>query len=63
MPWHAGQKTEPAPDGGLFVRFEVTDLRALLRWVLWWGADCEAVAPDAFRKMIREELEWMVEKY
>ena len=63
MQWHISQTAEPAPDGGLFVQFEIRDLRELLRWVLWWGADCEAVAPDRFRAMIREELEWMLEKY
>jgi predicted DNA-binding transcriptional regulator YafY len=61
--WHASQKTEPAPDGGLFVRLEVTDLREVLRWALWWGADCEVVEPAEFGEMIRQEVELMAEKY
>jgi predicted DNA-binding transcriptional regulator YafY len=53
--WHASQTLEPQPDGSLIVRFHVTDLREIKRWVLSWGADCEVLQPrELCESIVRE---------
>ena len=53
--WHPSQSLESLPDGGLILRFEVSDLREVKRWVLFWGADCEALEPKELRDMVLRE--------
>ncbi|NLY02408.1 MAG: WYL domain-containing protein [Rhodopirellula sp.] len=36
---------------------ELSDLREIKRWVLWWGAEVEVVEPEELREMVREEVE------
>jgi len=54
--WHSSQVLEPQPDGGLIVRFHVTDLREIKRWVMAWGAECQALEPWELRDSIVREL-------
>jgi predicted DNA-binding transcriptional regulator YafY len=61
--WHPSQSSEPTPDGGVTLRFRVSDLREVKRWVLSWGAECEAVRPKELRTLIRRELRKMIRKY
>lgn len=35
--WHPSQTSEARPDGGVTLRFQVSDLREVKRWVLSWG--------------------------
>lgn len=35
--WHATQKVQPQPDGGVVLSFEVNGLNEILHWVLGWG--------------------------
>jgi predicted DNA-binding transcriptional regulator YafY len=54
--WHPSQSIEPTSDGGLILRFEVTDLREVKRWVMWWGRDCvEVLEPKDLREAILDE--------
>lgn len=53
--WHPSQSLEPQADGGLILRFEVSDLREVKRWVLFWGADCEVLEPKELRDMVLRE--------
>ena len=53
--WHPSQATEPTPDGGLILRFEVSDLREVKRWVMFWGADCRVLEPEELRDSIVDE--------
>jgi len=54
--WHASQVLEPQPDGSLIVRFHVTDLREIKRWILAWGAECEVLEPRELCELIVREL-------
>jgi predicted DNA-binding transcriptional regulator YafY len=61
--WHKSQRMEPASDGGLIVRLELSDLREVLSWALSWGADCEVLEPREFREMVADELERVRRQY
>jgi predicted DNA-binding transcriptional regulator YafY len=61
--WHPSQRTEWAADGGLLLRFEVTDLVEVKRWVLFWGAECQVMEPDELRAEVVEEVRRMQEVY
>jgi proteasome accessory factor B len=54
--WHRSQSVEWQPDGGLVLRFEVSDLREVKRWVMFWGSDCEALEPAELRSMVGAEI-------
>jgi predicted DNA-binding transcriptional regulator YafY len=57
--WHPTQKSEPCPDGSLLLRFEVSDLREVLRWVLSWGRECCVEGPVQLRQLVCEEVDAM----
>jgi predicted DNA-binding transcriptional regulator YafY len=40
----------------LIVRFHVTDLREIKRWVLSWGAECEVLQPRELCELIVRDL-------
>ncbi|MHC5539948.1 helix-turn-helix transcriptional regulator [Singulisphaera rosea] len=54
--WHPSQTNEPTPDGGLILRFEVSDLREIKRWVMFWGVDCEVIEPEELRDALKGEI-------
>lgn len=58
--WHRTQVTELQPDGSLILRMTVSDLREVKRWVLYWGSECLVLAPDEFRRLVRQELSAML---
>ncbi len=58
--WHASQALEPQQDGSLIARLYLNSLVEVKRWVMWWGADCEVVAPKELRESIVEELKQML---
>lgn len=57
--WHKSQTTEKLDDGSLLLRMELSDLREIKRWILWWGAEVEVVEPEELREMVREEVQRM----
>jgi predicted DNA-binding transcriptional regulator YafY len=61
--WHRSQTAERTADGGLVLCFEVSDLREVKRWVLSWGAECEALGPPELRALIQHELRQMAARY
>ncbi|HFC09912.1 MAG TPA: CRISPR-associated helicase Cas3' [Chloroflexi bacterium] len=54
--WHHTQVLEPQPDGALVWRAWVADWREMLPWIRGWGADVEALAPEALRKRLQQEV-------
>jgi hypothetical protein len=38
--WHATQRIDDQPDGGLVLTLRVNHLLEVKRWALSWGADC-----------------------
>jgi len=61
--WHPSQESERTADGGLILRFRVSDLREVKRWVMFWGVDCEILEPVELRESIATELRSMREQY
>jgi proteasome accessory factor B len=55
--WHPSQTLEPAPDGGVILRFEVSDLREVVRFVMFWGKDCEVLEPKELKAAVRRECQ------
>lgn len=61
--WHPSQSIEPSAEGGLILRFEVSDLREVKRWVLFWGTDCRVLEPAELIETVRTELQTLREHY
>jgi predicted DNA-binding transcriptional regulator YafY len=61
--WHSSQSTEPMADGRLVVRFEVSDLREVQRWVLAWGSECQVLEPAELRAMTVAALRATLQQY
>jgi predicted DNA-binding transcriptional regulator YafY len=57
--WHPSQVHEDRPDGSLVVRFHLNDLRDIKRWAMFWGTDCEILAPPELRELIACDLREM----
>lgn len=55
--WHPSQTIEPATDGGLILKFEVSDLREVVRFVMFWGQDCQVVEPETLTRQVLRECE------
>ena len=55
--WHPSQTSERTNDGGLLLRFEVSDLREVKRWVMFWGADCEVLWPEELKAIVVRECQ------
>lgn len=54
--WHASQKVEPLPDGGLELSMEVGAGQELANWVLSFGGGATVLAPDALRDEVKAAL-------
>jgi predicted DNA-binding transcriptional regulator YafY len=52
--WHPTQRVEEHPDGSLTLRFQTGALDAVHRWVLYYGASVEVLAPPVLRAMLAE---------
>jgi predicted DNA-binding transcriptional regulator YafY len=52
--WHPTQQVAEHPDGALTLRFATGALAAVHRWVLYYGAEVEVLAPPALRAMLAE---------
>lgn len=52
--WHPTQRVAEHPDGSLTLRFHTGALAAVHRWVLYYGAGVEVLAPPALRAMLAE---------
>lgn len=61
--WFPGQKIDERPDGSLRLEFPVADLREVLRDILPFGADVEALAPPELRKMLAAVIAEMAGVY
>lgn len=61
--WHSSQTSERTPDGSLVVRVEVTDLREVKRWALFWGSDCHVLEPPELREQVIEEYRKALANY
>jgi proteasome accessory factor B len=53
--WHPSQSVEPTEDDGLILRFVVSDLREVKRWVMYWGTECEVLGPAELKADVARE--------
>ncbi len=62
-PLSAEQTVEAFGDGSVVVRAKVPGVTEAMRWVLSWGKEAEAIAPQALRDAVRAQVEGAVAGY
>ena len=61
--WHPTQQIEQFDDGVLTIRFRVSGLDAVKRWVMRYGREAEVLEPPELREMVRNEVREMGKAY
>lgn len=61
--WHPSQSLQEQADGTVVMRLRVASTTEIKHWVLGWGAACEVIAPEDFKRQIEAELEAMAKLY
>jgi proteasome accessory factor B len=61
--WHPTQITEPTPDGGLLLTFELSHLQEIMRFALSWGRDCTVLEPEELRARVAREIAESSDRY
>lgn len=61
--WHASQRLEEQPDGGLVLHMDVCGEGDLLRWVLGYAGHAEVLAPDWLRRRAAEAARAVAARY
>lgn len=61
--WHASQKAEALPDGGLELTMEAGGSQELANWVLSFGGGAEVLEPASLRDEVRASLEAALANY
>ena len=61
--WHDAQEISAGEDGSLHLRFPVSGFDEVSRFVLKYGAGVEVVAPEALKRIIKEEIKKMAALY
>ena len=55
--WHDSQELKELPDGGVELRFKLSSLAEIQRWVLSWAGNAVVVQPPELARMVREAAE------
>jgi predicted DNA-binding transcriptional regulator YafY len=61
--WHADQRTERTPDGGVIWRSTVSGVIEIRLWILSWGEDAEVLEPAELRAQVRDILRRAADRY
>ena len=61
--WHSEQTVEERDDGSIYVNFQTTQKREIVRWVLGQGHTVKVLGPQKLVEEIRAELKSSLEKY
>ena len=61
--WHSEQTVEERDDGSIYVNFQTTQKREIVRWVLGQGHTVKVLGPQELVEEIRTELKSSLEKY
>lgn len=61
--WFPGQECEEQPGGALLLKFPVADFRELVRDILPFGGDVEALEPPELRRLLAATIEKMAGVY
>lgn len=62
-PLSANQTIEEQGDGSIVLHADVAGTVEAMRWVLRWGREAEALAPDELRRAVRDELAGALPRY
>ena len=55
--WHSEQVVEEQEDGSVYVKFETTQKKEVLRWVLGQGHTVKVLAPQELIDEVKAELD------
>lgn len=61
--WHASQKLEDQPGGGLLLHLQLSDTTEIKSWVLSFGAHAEVLSPPELRTELMKEVRLLAEAY
>jgi len=61
--WHATQRIEELPDGGLVLRLRSGGLDEIKRWVMSYGSHAQVLEPPELRAAVAREVGKMAEMY
>lgn len=61
--WHESQKFFPQSDGSVHMHLQVTELSAVMKWILGFGTNAMAIDPPELVEQIRQELSAMTNCY
>jgi proteasome accessory factor B len=61
--WHPSQEVKLSENGELEMKFKVSDLGDITRWVLAFGSDCKVLAPKELREAIAAEAHKTIQLY
>lgn len=61
--WHSDQTVEERNDGSIYVKFQTTQKREIVRWVLGQGHTVKVLKPKELVEEIKAELKSSIEKY
>jgi predicted DNA-binding transcriptional regulator YafY len=60
--WHPTQTLERQPDDSLILRFRLSSLVEVKRWVMFWGASCEVLEPRELWELIVQEVALIIQR-
>jgi proteasome accessory factor B len=61
--WHPSQELRELPGGGVELRFRLSSLTEIQRWILNWGAHAQAVSPPELVAAMRREANQLLALY
>ncbi len=61
--FHARQRVEEQPDGGVIVRFRSSGMRELAWHLFTWQDKAQVIAPEALQEMMRSEIDLAARTY
>jgi predicted DNA-binding transcriptional regulator YafY len=61
--WHASERRQCLPDGGIRLNLQVTHTAEVLSWVLGWGSRARVRKPESLVAQVRDELRALQRRY
>jgi proteasome accessory factor B len=61
--WHPSQVLHELSDGQVELRFRLSSLTEVQRWILSWGGRAQVVSPPELVESIRREAEQLIAVY
>ncbi len=59
--WHATQRFEQLPDGGVELHLRLNELSAVSKWILGFGSSATVLAPVELQQLVRAEARAMLQ--